>query len=367
MIDDLRDSGENMMRRTFAVVCLVSLLLVSFAYAQGNKHVGPAPAAVAVSEVKSGTLSPDVEFVGTVFYPEVSNVASETTGRIESVHFEDGQRLKKGQPLVTINSELLEKTLQGTMAAHEGVLAELEKARTDFTRIESLYRKQVVPAQLYDENRFKVQGLEKKAASLMAEVERLKIELERKVVRSPFDGVVIKRLVDRGEWLQTGSAVATIARDDRVDVVVEIPETVAQVIRVGMDVKVTAAGKETRGKVFALIPQGDIPTRTFPIKVRMNNTLSLVEGMEARVSLPTRERKRSLLVSRDAVIAPFGQPVVFVVIDSKAKMIPVKVIGYQGAMAGIEGNGLSEGTKVVVKGNERLFDGQPVTIFSRGG
>jgi multidrug efflux pump subunit AcrA (membrane-fusion protein) len=152
-----------------------------------------------------------------------------------------------------------------------------------------------------------------------------------------------------------------------VDVVVEIPETIAQIIRVGMDVKVTASGKETRGKVFALIPKGDIPTRTFPIKVRMNNTLSLVEGMEARVGLPTTERKRSLLVLRDAVIALYGQPVVFVVIDSKAKMIPVKVIGYQGAMAGIEGYGLSEGMKVVVKGNERLTDGQPVTILPGGG
>jgi RND family efflux transporter MFP subunit len=200
----------------------------------------------------------------------------------------------------------------------------------------------------------------------MAEVKRLKLELERKVIRVPFDGIVIKRLVDRGEWLQPGSAVATVARDDMVDVVVEIPETIAQNIRIGMDVKVKASGKETRGKVFALIPQGDIPTRTFPIKVRMNNTLSLVEGMEARVSLPTMEKKRSLLVLRDALITLYGQPVVFVVIDSKAKMIPVKVIGYQGTTAGIEGNGLVEGMRVVVKGNERLTDGQPVTIRPGG-
>jgi RND family efflux transporter MFP subunit len=355
-----------MKRKNLAVACLVSVLFISSAYAQEKKPAGLPPAVVAVSEVKAGTLAPDAEFVGTVFYPEVSNVAAETSGRIEAVHFEEGRRLKRGQPLVTINSELLEKTLEGTIAAQEEVLADLEKARADLTRIENLYRKQVVPEQLYDENRFRVQGLEKKAVSLMAEVKRLKLELERKVIRVPFDGIVIKRLVDRGEWLQPGSAVATVARDDMVDVVVEIPETIAQNIRIGMDVKVKASGKETRGKVFALIPQGDIPTRTFPIKVRMNNTLSLVEGMEARVSLPTMEKKRSLLVLRDAVITPHGQPVVFVVIDSKAKMIPVKVIGYQGAMAGIEGNGLSEGMKVVVKGNERLTDGQPITILPRG-
>ena len=86
--------------------------------------------------------------------------------------------------------------------------------------------------------------------------------------------------------------------------------------------------------------------------------------MEARVSLPTSDRKRSLMVPRDAVLPLFGQNVVFAIIESKASMIPVKVIGYQGNMVGIEGERLSEGMKVAVKGNERLRDGQPVNIVT---
>jgi multidrug efflux pump subunit AcrA (membrane-fusion protein) len=85
--------------------------------------------------------------------------------------------------------------------------------------------------------------------------------------------------------------------------------------------------------------------------------------MEARVSLPTMESRKSLVVPRDAVLLLSEQAVVFAVVDSKAKMIPVKVIGYQGQVAGLQGEGLSAGMKVVVKGNERLQDGQPVTVL----
>ena len=336
---------------------------VSVTFAQDNKPQGMPPATVVVSNLRVGVIAPEVEYVGTVYYPEVSEVAAESSGRIEGVHFEEGQRTKKGDLLVNINAELLEKTLQSTIASHEEVLIHLQKATADLSRIESLYQKRVVPEQLYDENRFKVQSLEKKASSLLAEVARLKIELQKNSIQAPFDGIVIKRWVSHGEWLQPGSAVATLGRDDVVDVVVEIPEGTMKLIRLGMDVKVKTLGKETTGKISAIVPRADIATRTLPVKVRISNSSSLVEGMEARVSLPSMEPRKSLVAPRDAVITLFGTPAVLAVIDSKAKMIPVKVIGYQGSIVGIEGEGLSEGMKVVVKGNERLRDDQVVTIL----
>jgi multidrug efflux pump subunit AcrA (membrane-fusion protein) len=80
------------------------------------------------------------------------------------------------------------------------------------------------------------------------------------------------------------------------------------------------------------------------------------------VKLPTGKKEKTLTVPRDAVITVFGNTVVFAVIDSKAKMFPVKVIGYQGMTAGISADGLEEGMHVVIKGNERLRDGQAVAI-----
>jgi RND family efflux transporter MFP subunit len=161
--------------------------------------------------------------------------------------------------------------------------------------------------------------------------------------------------------------VATVARDDMVDVVVDIPEPMLRYVKEGMGLSVKAGGGVVKGNVFAIVPKGDVATRTFPLKIRIKNSASLIEGMEARVPLPIAERKESLVVPRDAVITMFGRTVVFAVVDSKAKMIPVKVIGYESEMAGVNAQGLKEGMKVVVKGNERIRDGQPVSLAGNFG
>ncbi len=324
-----------MIKKISITLFIFVLLYSSTLYAQEKKPQGmPPPANGVVSDVSTGMVAPEVEFVGTVYYREVSDVACEIDGKVEEVSFEEGQRIKKGNVLVKLNSDLL--------------LSDLEKAVIALDRVENLYKEELISEQAYDERRF--------------EVERLEISLSKKTLKAPFTGVIVKKHVERGEWLSPGSVVATIARDDVIDIIVEVPESIINIITPGMKVKVKARGKEINGKIFVIIPLGNISTRTFPVKIRVKNNLSLIEGMEARVNLPVAKKEKVLIVHRDAVITVFGNTVVFAVIDSKAKMIPVKVIGYKGMKAGIQANGLKEGIKVVVKGNERLRDGQIVKI-----
>jgi RND family efflux transporter MFP subunit len=331
-----------------------------------EKPKGLPPANVSVATVKAGVVAPQAEFIGTVFFQEVSDVASELSGLVEVVRFEEGQRIKKGQVLIELGSDLLNKRLRATSATYEQALSELEIARIELKRREKLFKTKSISEQSYDENRFRVRGVEKRASSFKAEVERIEIELQKKIIRAPFDGIVIKRQVDRGEWLAEGATVVILAKDDVVDIVADVSEEFIPFVQVGMTVKATVNGNEISGSVFAVVPRGDIATRTFPVKIRTLNTLALIEGMSARVVLPTAKPKKTLVVPRDAVIPVFGQTVVYAVKDSKAQMIPVSVIGYQDLIAGIEGQGLAEGMQVVVKGNERLRNGQRVSIIGQG-
>ncbi|MBW2435626.1 MAG: efflux RND transporter periplasmic adaptor subunit [Deltaproteobacteria bacterium] len=340
---------------------LAMILFVPVLWAQ-DKPKGPPPAVVKVASVKTGNVAPQAEFIGTVFYEEVSDVASEVSGRVEEVRFEEGQHIKKNQVLIKLGADILQKWLVATSASYEQVLIELEIARIELKRKEKLFKTKSISEQSYDEERFGVKGIEKSAASLKAEVERIEIELQKKIIRAPFDGVVIKRHVDRGEWLAEGATVAVLAKDDVVDIVANVSEKFIPYIQVEMPVQATLNGKEITGSVIAVVPRGDVATRTFPVKIRMPNALALFEGMSARVKLPVGEPRNTLVVPRDAVISVFGRTVVFTVQDSKAQMVPVNVIGYQELVAGIEGAGLTEGMLVVVKGNERLRDGQMVSI-----
>jgi membrane fusion protein (multidrug efflux system) len=349
------------MRRTLLSILIV-LCLLSILHAQEGKPPGIPPANVVVAPVSSGTIAPEAEFVGTVFYKEVSEVAAEVSGRVETVSFEEGQRVKRGAQLVKMSADLLEKSLASLQASYEQVLTELEKAQLDLKRAQKLYQEQSVAEQFYDDARFAVKTLEKKAQSLKADVERTKTELEKKTIKAPFDGVVIEKTTEVGEWLAPGTAVATIASEDTLDIVVDVPGSIVPFIKPGMSTTARVNGAEVQGTIITIISRGNVATRTFPVKMRVKNNGSLIEGLEAKVMLPTGEKQKCLIVSRDAVISAFGQTVVFTVENNTAKMHAIDVIGYEGLNAGVRAADLREGMQAIVKGNERVREGQPVQM-----
>jgi RND family efflux transporter MFP subunit len=339
---------------------LVCLFFFSSELLAQQKSQQPPPASVTLVKVTTGKVAPQSEFIATIYFQEISDTASEISGLAEVVRFEEGQQVKKKQVLVELGSEILRKRLQATILSYEQILSELEIARIDLKRREKLFNKQSISEQVYDENRFRVIGLEKRAAALNAQVEQLEIELEKKVIRSPFDGIVIKRNVDRGEWISEGEVVAVIGKDDIIDIVADVPERFIQYVKNGMKVSARANGKQLDGTVIAIVPKGDITTRTFPVKIRSPNHFTLYEGMSAKVTLPTGKQMSALIVPRDAVVTKFGQNIVYAAVNARAKQIAVKVIGYDGLNAGIESSDLAEGMLVAVEGNERLRDGQAV-------
>jgi RND family efflux transporter MFP subunit len=354
MVNRLYQSGILLLSAAVFLLSLPSCL-----WGQ-QKQPEPPPANVTVAKVKSGTVAPHAEFIATVFYQEISDTAAEMSGLVETVRFEEGQRIQANQILVELGSELLRKRRQAAISSFEQILAELQIARIDLKRREILYKKKSISEQSYDENRFRVIGLEKRAAALKAQVEQFEIEMKKKIIRAPFNGVVIKRHVDRGEWVSEGETVAVIGKDDIIDIVADLPERFIPFIKNGMQVSARVNGNDLSGKVIAIVPRGDVATRSFPIKIRTANDFALIEGMSARVILPTADSIQALIVPRDAVISRFGQNVVFAAADSRARMIPVKVIGYSGLDAGVESKELAAGMLIVAEGNERLRDKQAV-------
>ncbi|MCP3678157.1 MAG: biotin/lipoyl-binding protein, partial [Deltaproteobacteria bacterium] len=145
---------------------------------------GPPPARVVTTVAQVAMVAPEAEYIGTVFFHEVSDIASEVKGRIETVNFEEGQRVGAGTKLIKIDSEILASSLMATRATYGQVGANLEKARIDFKRVKRLYEKELASGKDYDEYRFRVKVLEKRLASLRAEVAQIKAELNKKSIRA---------------------------------------------------------------------------------------------------------------------------------------------------------------------------------------
>jgi multidrug efflux pump subunit AcrA (membrane-fusion protein) len=163
---------------------------------------------------------------------------------------------------------------------------------------------------------------------------------------------------------------------DEVEVRAQVVEQYAPHIRVGMEVSVqipAIPGPPLSGVVTAIVPQADVQARTFPVKVRVKNTLTedgpvVKSGMYARVMLPTGRKQLAMLASKDALVLGGDQPILFVVetraADSqqgKVRPVPVQLGFADGSLIQVSGN-IQAGQLVVVQGNERLQPGQDVKI-----
>ncbi|EGB14351.1 efflux transporter, RND family, MFP subunit [Pseudodesulfovibrio mercurii] len=339
-----------------AVFCL-AVLLAATAFAQGGERP---PSPVVTAKVTSGDMAPETEFIGTAYFSEISNVAAEVEGKVVSLDVEDGQRVKRDAPLLTLSSDILDSSIANARALVDQAQADFELAKRENERTTKLFQSRTVAEGEYDSKRLAALSSEKKMIAAKAILNRLLTERGKKTIRAPYDGVVLERKVFRGDWVSVGSVVTVMARDEDFDVVVNAPREAFGVVSPGLEVTVKVAGKELPGAVFAVIPKGDVATRTFPVKIRVHNDGSLAEGMEARVVLPKGLGGKTMIVPRDAIISTRGQVVVWVVADGKAVPMPVFVVGYRGLEAGVKSKTLQEGMDVVVKGNERLQPQQPV-------
>ncbi len=338
---------------------------------EAKQQQGPPPSRVVTAKARSGQVMPELEYVSTVYFPEVANVASEVSGRVDKITFEEGDQVKEGDELVILDTEVTRTDLDASQFLHKQVLSSLENAEKELSRMQELLGRRTISQQDYDAAFFEAAGLRNKATALEANTRKLQLQLKKSVTHAPFDGVVLERHAERGEWLNAGSLVATVARNDCVDVLVSLPQNVLPFVRKEMPLDVRIGATTYKGKVEAIIPKGDVATRTFPVKVRLPNPGNLAQGMEARVRIPSGDKIEAVLVPRDAVLLARGQNMVWLALGGKAVGIPVNVTAYVGLDAAVQpvvpDAPLAPGMDVVIKGNERLRPGQPVMLVDEKG
>lgn len=351
--------------RHFKGVCIllaVSLLaqanasLAAEKTTQAIKSKRP-PLLVTTAEIEEGSIQAMADFVGTTYFARVSQVATDIEGLVRKINFDEGDKVKTGDQLVVLDSELLESEILGARAAYEQNLVDLENARRDFKRIDSLFENGSISETDHDSYRSKQLRLEKLSIILEAKHDKLLIEKNKKTIPAPFSGTVLHKSVEVGEWVAKGGKVAVIADDSQIDVWVDVPIEILENLEKDRDVRIRIGSRGYTGKYTAFIPKGDLATRTFTAKFSLENPDGIVEGLEAFVSLPKGGLTTGLLVPRDAIVDKYGKTMVFLAVDSKASEVPVDVAGYVGLQAVVTGNGLEKGQQIIVKGCKRVEDG----------
>ncbi len=346
------------------LVCSLVLLCASVAWA-----ASPAlpPAKVVTGKVTARLVTPSSPYPGTLHFRHIARVAAEVKGRVVKVYVEEGDRVQKEAPLATLDTEILGQELKRVQGEVKEVRAQLEKARADLSRATAAYRQKAVSLQLYDDRRFTALSLEGKLDSLKATEREIRIRLSKCTIRAPFNGAVLKRFVEVGDWVSQGSPVVELGDLSTMEAVIPVPDSaVTPALKPGTEVGIEVTpwrGKEVKGRIYSVVPRGELSSRTYPVKIVVENRSGrLMDGMEVVARLPMGEPRKALLVSRDALVQMGDQRFLFTVNGGRAVVIPVKVLGYQGDEAMVASPRLRSGMPVVVRGNERLRPGQPVVV-----
>jgi RND family efflux transporter MFP subunit len=218
----------------------------------------------------------------------------------------------------------------------------------------------------YTDDLAEVQSLEARVDRLEAEIQHKQDSISKKVILAPFSGFVVKEHTEVGQWIEKGGPIVTLADLSIMEILVEVPERYVPKLVLGGSTQVTVDAlnpERFTGKIAAIIPVGDSASRSFPVKVAVENSDNHIKGgMLCRISLAIGKPKSVLAVPKDAVVNMGQSHLVYAVQEGVAKPLPVQLGNASDSMIEIKG-AIEAGMQVVTRGNERLRPGQPVQII----
>jgi len=358
--------------RLLALVSVLVLFTPVTARVQEESKTAPQrpPAPVVVAEIVNQEVARQVTLVGSVEAVKTSIVAAEVGGVVAVLPAQEGRRVKKGDLLVRLKSRELELERKGRVAERERIQANLENAHKELQRLTRLRENNSISQRSYDDALYAHRALSHALLAAESQIETLTYRIEQKMVTAPFDGFVAAEHTQVGQWIQPGGPVVTLVDISRIRVTVDVPERHAVGLRPGTRVRVTITSlphEQRQGKIDAILPQGNATTRTFPVRVILDNPDCVIRaGMEALATFDMAERTESLMVPKDAVVTAGDRSLVYRVADGKAFPVPVQVHGYHDGSAAVSGS-LTAGEQVVIRGNERLRPGQAVAVAGDSG
>jgi multidrug resistance efflux pump len=372
--------------------------------------------------VRAGGVLQPVRMSGTAEAIKRAVIASELKGVVESLFVEEGDEVEAGTVLLTLRQtpiRLMYEAAKARLAAEEARLAELRAgtrpedvtiaraeledarialgvAERDFERFSGLFQTRSVSESELDRSKEALESARARyaaaearlqlavegprseeilaqiarVAAAQAEAGRTEDDFERSTIRAPFAGVITRRLANVGSWVSDGDPVFEMEQTDLLRVRVNLPEQEFNRIQVGKEARLTfdAWPQESQtASVTRVIPRADMLNRAFPILIDVPNPdRRLASGMLARVEFSREVDGSTVVMNKDAIVAQGPVPVVFKVEYREgkphAKRLEVQTGRFFGPAVEVISAELKPGDQVVIRGNERLRDGDALAL-----
>lgn len=338
------------------------LLIVSLLIPFSLQAQEPPPAMVVTAEITREVIAENQSFIGLLEFDKTSNVSSDVSGLVEDVLIKEGEKISKGDVLIQLNTEILDQKIALKETEIKQAQLSIELAEKSLNRLKSLLEKMGTSEKNYDDAFFAFQDsqLEKQSAEL--ELEQLLIQKRKSGIKAPFDGVILEKNIEVGDWVQQGTKLVAIGSLENIIVRVPVKESILRFVKPGNEIPVTinALKKEVAGTILRIHPVADVRTKNVFIEVSIPAFEGMIANMSATAFIPTSDAKELGIIPRDALIKFQGKDFVYTIKEGKAAILPINIVTFLGNKVGADNPYFTEGMVVITEGNERLQPDQPV-------
>lgn len=306
---------------------------------------------VEVGVLEAAAFRDTLELVGKLEAYDRVRITAELAGRIESVPFDEGETVRRGQTVARIDAKIASAQLSQAKA-------QLDLATATLNRTEKMAEKGLSPPAELEVAR--AQKAQAEASAELAEA-----NLDKAVIRAPISGVATNVTAKRGEVAGPGVPLLEIVRVDRVKVVADAPERDVSLLEVGSQAAVSVPalpGRELTATVENVGIVANSSTRTFPVELVLDNDVGeLRPGMLANIRLLRKELREVVVIPRDAVLDEAEGKSVFVDASGVAARRSVEVGSVRGRFT-VAREGLKVGDRLIVLGHRQVVDGQKIVV-----
>ncbi|MFZ2052876.1 MAG: efflux RND transporter periplasmic adaptor subunit [Candidatus Aminicenantales bacterium] len=361
--------------RIFLLLGLTFALLSSCKPPQNTESKGKAQtvgaAPVKVFKVVRQRISEKLFYTGTIEARQSINITPDVGGKIDRINVNEGDRVSKGQILAELNTQAIRLQLEQSEAALAVAQANFNNAKTNWERMERLYKEKAVSEQQYEQVKLAYDSANAQLNQAQAAVNLAKHSLDVSIMKAPFSGVIASKNAEVGDVINplmggfspgSGGGVLTLVDFSRVKIRVEVSGVDIPLIRKGQETILRVPmtpGREFRGTIQVVNLAADPQTKKFGIEVAVDNPdLVLRPGTFGEIILEIQTHENALVVPQKAILE---NKHVFIAQDGKALRRDV-TLGLQNSMQVEVLSGVVEGDLVIAEGNFGLEDSAPIEI-----
>lgn len=285
---------------------------------------------------------------GTLRADEEVDLSFETSGKLISINFTEGTRVKKGDLLAKINDKPLQAQL-------EKLLAQQKLSEAKEFRQRSLLDKDAISQESYDQ-------IVTELHTIQADINLVNARISETELRAPFDGVIGLRYVSEGTYTNANTKIARLVKMSPLKIDFSISERYSDAVKVGFPITFTVDDKQYQAKVYAVDPKIEYNTKTVLLRaVYPNNNEELMPGRYAGIVLQLNEMKDAIAIPTEALVPEMEGEIVYVSRKNRAEVVKVTTGLRTESLVQVT-EGLKFGDTLLTTGILQLRQSMPVTL-----